>query len=110
LREGLLEEIKVMRKLKHSNIVELYDVLNTSSNYYLVQEYCDQGDLQKMLKLRKSLPDREILGLIADLVSGFTELIKQGVVHRDLKPANILVNKGKFKLADFGFAKCVENF
>jgi calcium-dependent protein kinase len=48
--------------------------------------------------------------LLKDIVTGFIELIKKGIVHRDLKPANILINRGEFKIADFGLSKCVENF
>jgi len=41
---------------------------------------------------------------------GFLELVKNGIIHRDLKPANILISNGKYKLADFGFSKSVDNF
>ncbi len=44
-----------------------------------------------------------------DILSGFIELLKHGVIHRDLKPENILIHQGKHKLADFGFAKSVDN-
>ena len=45
------------------------------------------------------------------LVEGFKELSKHGVIHRDLKPANILLHEGSiYKLADFGFARFVDNF
>ena len=37
-------------------------------------------------------------------------MAKQGIVHRDLKPENILIHNGEFKITDFGFAKCVDNF
>jgi len=37
-------------------------------------------------------------------------MAKQGIVHRDLKPENILLHNGVFKITDFGFAKCVDNF
>ena len=56
---------------------------------------------------------------MSDLIRGFIELVKNGVIHRDLKPANILIHNGIYKLAgswiiniflDFGFAKYVENF
>jgi len=45
-----------------------------------------------------------------DVLLGFMELVQNGIIHRDLKPANILINQGTYKLADFGFAKCVSNF
>ena len=44
------------------------------------------------------------------IVEGFKELTSNGIIHRDLKPANILSNEGIFKIADFGFAKYVDNF
>lgn len=52
---------------------------------------------------------------MVDILTGFQELIKHGVIHRDLKPANILIktdifNNEQFKLADFGFSKLVDNF
>lgn len=49
--------------------------------------------------------------IFKQLIMGFRELVNLGIIHRDLKPANILVNsKGEFKLADFGFAKYVDNY
>lgn len=44
------------------------------------------------------------------ILSGFTELVRERIVHRDLKPANILINDGIYKIGDFGFAKYVDNF
>jgi len=44
------------------------------------------------------------------IVSGFKELVKLGIIHRDLKPANILNSDGVVKIADFGFAKYVDNY
>lgn len=48
--------------------------------------------------------------MMNDLLNGFLELIKNGIIHRDLKPANILIHKGQYKLADFGFSKNLDNF
>ena len=44
------------------------------------------------------------------ILSGFTELVREKIIHRDLKPANILINEGVYKIGDFGFAKYVDNF
>lgn len=59
---------------------------------------------------KKKLNENEALNIFMQLVEGFKELNKHGVIHRDLKPANILLNNGVYKLADFGFARFVENF
>ena len=90
--------------------MELIDVFYTETSYFIIYELCDQGDLQKYLKKNRVLDDRECFSFLKDMVTGFIELIKKGIIHRDLKPANILINRGSFKISDFGFAKCVENF
>ncbi|CAD8197134.1 unnamed protein product [Paramecium octaurelia] len=114
LREGLISEIKVMQKLKSPNIVQLMDVMETNNNYYIIQEYCDSGDLDKLIEnyvsQKKTMPEKDAVKFMIDILNGFIQLIKNGIIHRDLKPANILIDKGTFKLADFGFAKCVDNF
>ena len=48
--------------------------------------------------------------MVRQLVCGFSELVAKKVVHRDLKPANIILHDGLYKIADFGFAKYVDNF
>jgi len=51
------------------------------------------------------LSEAEALGILKDVLTGFIELLKHGVIHRDLKPDNILMHQGVYKIADFGFAK-----
>jgi serine/threonine protein kinase len=107
LMQGLQQEVQVMSKLKSPCIVSLYGVLETSNNYYIIQEYCDSGDLRGLLKKGKTLKEDKALLILKDILEGFVELLSHGVIHRDLKPENILIHNGKYKLADFGFAKTV---
>lgn len=58
----------------------------------------------------KRLTELEAFDVLRQIVEGFKELQKHGIIHRDLKPANILINNGIFKIADFGFAKIVNNY
>lgn len=76
----------------------------------MVVEYCRNGDLRKKLKEIKMFPESEALKIMEDILTGFLELQRLGVVHRDLKPENILIDRGACKLADFGFSKTVDNF
>lgn len=110
LQKGFSQEIAVMKKLKSVNIVQLYDVLETTNNYYIVCEYCNQGDFRKYLKQNKRLNEDQAKKVLVDILSGFIELVKNGIIHRDLKPENILIANDVFKLADFGFARTVHNF
>ena len=84
--------------------------METSNNYYIIQEFCDSGDLQRTFKKSCPIEEKEAIKIWIDLLEGFIELVKKGIIHRDLKPANILKHKNIYKLADFGFAKCLSNF
>lgn len=66
--------------------------------------------MEGQLKKKRFLAENEALHVLKDILTGFVQLIKHGILHRDLKPANILIEKGCHKLADFGFAKMVDNF
>ncbi|EAS04850.2 kinase domain protein (macronuclear) [Tetrahymena thermophila SB210] len=117
LMNGLLQEIQIMKKLDSNYIVKLIDVLETKNNYYIVQEFCDQGDFRNYLKQKGYLPEQEAKQVLVDILNGFLELLKHGIIHRDLKPENILIQTKNpqtgeriFKLADFGFSRTVDNF
>ena len=59
---------------------------------------------------RKRFNEVDAWKVMKQIVQGFKELVVNAVIHRDLKPANILSHEGVFKIADFGFAKYVDNF
>ena len=71
LREGLISEIKVMQKLDSPNVVSLIDVMETNNNYYIIQEFCEGGDLDNYLAKQKILPEKEALKFLTDILSGF---------------------------------------
>ena len=48
--------------------------------------------------------------MLVDLLKGYQPLLKAGIIHRDIKPENVLLHEGRLKLADFGFAKYMNNF
>lgn len=70
----------------------------------IVTELCDGGDLAKIIKARKAIPEREAQDILKEIINGYRGVNRFGIVHRDLKPANIFFNEGKVKIADFGFA------
>lgn len=72
---------------------------------YLVLEYCEDGDLQRLLKEKGPLTEAEAVRLMRQILEGFKELRRRGIIHRDLKPENILIHRGTFKIADFGLAR-----
>jgi serine/threonine-protein kinase ULK/ATG1 len=55
--------------------------------------------------MNKAQGEKKALQIMLQIVQGCKEMVRLNIVHRDIKPANILVNKGLYKLADFGMAK-----
>lgn len=71
-----MAEIEILKMLKSNNIVGFLDVMESTNNYYIVQEYCDGGDLRAFLKNRGSVPEQEAIEIIAQVCNGFIELLK----------------------------------
>jgi len=57
--ELLENEIKVLRFCNNNNIIKLYDIKKTKSNFYLILEYCNEGDLSQYIKAKKLLTEEE---------------------------------------------------
>ena len=110
LKSQLKVEIEVLKRLKHNNIVRLIDVLQSSNSMYIITEFCKDGDLRESLAKKKVFSESDALNVFFQILDGFQQLVINGVIHRDLKPANILIHHGIYKIADFGFARFVNDF
>ena len=110
MTNALKNEITNMRLIDHINVVKLFDVKKSTNNFYLICEYCSQGNLESYISSKGGqLSIQESLRFIRDIVSGFRCLYAKCIVHRDLKPANLLLQKNRLKIADFGFSKLVDH-
>ncbi|CAK60875.1 unnamed protein product (macronuclear) [Paramecium tetraurelia] len=109
IKQQIINEIEILKKCNHPNIVRFIDLIDTPKYIYIIIEYCKDGDLKELLN-QKRLSEVESFDVLRQIVEGFKELQKHSIIHRDLKPANILINNGIFKIADFGFAKIVNNY
>lgn len=87
--------------------MKCYDIFSTANNCYIITEFCNEGDLENLLKKREKLPEEEALPILREFLMGFMHIAESGFLHRDLKPANILLKDKVVKIADFGFAKRV---
>ncbi len=102
-REG-----KVGLMLKHPNIVEVLAVNQDAetSQYYLVMEFVEGGNLREIVKIRGKFSPQETMKILQDCVEGLTFAYSKGYTHRDIKLTNILISSGgQAKLVDFGLAQ-----
>ncbi|GIW96324.1 MAG: protein kinase [Pirellulaceae bacterium] len=103
--EQFLREGHVGEKLRHPNIVPVYEVNSDPREPYLVMEFVEGQTLKEMVRLRGKLEPPLALKIISDVLNALQYAIEQGVTHRDLKMSNVLVSSsGKSKLVDFGLA------
>ena len=70
LKESLDNEISIMQKLRHPNIVELYEVITTANNIYLIMEFCSGGDLKRFCSTRK-VNEEMALNILKQISKGF---------------------------------------
>lgn len=104
--ERITREIHILKTLRHSNIVQLYDTVTSNRHIYLIMEYAEGGDLFEFINSKKKLDEFKACQLFQQLISAIEYIHKLGIVHRDIKPENILLDE-KFemiKLVDFGLS------
>lgn len=91
--QNLEIEISILRTYRHRNIVCLHDVQKTERHFYLILEYCGGGDVQHLIRTRKTgrLSERLTRRLMRDLAAGLKFLWGQELIHRDIKPQNLLL-------------------
>ncbi|WP_182865184.1 serine/threonine-protein kinase [Rhodopirellula sp. JC639] len=103
--EQFLREGSMGLKLRHPNIVSIYDVVSDPRNPFLVMEFVEGQTLRELVRLRGKLPPKLALQLIHEIASGLAHAASMGISHRDLKLSNVLISSdGKAKLVDFGLA------
>ena len=98
-------EIKILKTLRHPNIVHLYSIIQNESNIYLIMEYIPGKELFDYIVFKHRLQEMEACKFYQQILSGVEYLYKLGIVHRDLKPENmILDSKKNIKIVDFGLS------
>jgi serine/threonine protein kinase len=107
-----LTEIKVLKALRHENIIHLEDDFETSDRIYLVMEMMSGGELFDYVVAKGTLSEEEASELVRKICSAVAHMHANNIIHRDLKPENLLLTaSGKdaqVKLIDFGLAKVMQ--
>ncbi|XP_016476605.1 mitogen-activated protein kinase kinase kinase 5-like isoform X1 [Nicotiana tabacum] len=103
----LEQEIRVLRQLKHRNIVQYYGSEIMEDRFCIYLEYVHPGSINKYVRDRcGAMTESIVRNFTRHIVSGLAYLHRTKTIHRDIKGANLLVDAcGVVKLADFGLAK-----
>lgn len=104
----MLLEIDVLRRLRHPNVIALYEVYESTKYIHLLLPYLEGGELFERIKAKGLYKESDAVIVMRHFLSALAYLAENKVVHRDLKPENlILATKGDdhdLRIADFGLA------
>ena len=105
-----LREARAAAKIRHPNVVEVFDVGFDEGAVFLAMELLEGQDLAALLRSRSGLPLHEVVEILAPVLAGVRAAHEAGVVHRDLKPSNIfLARRGRTRreavVLDFGVSR-----
>lgn len=93
------------KRLKHKNIVPIYEVGSEGNQHYLTMEFVEGGNFRELLKARGKFSVTEATRYAIDIAEGLEYALTLGVTHRDMKLTNVLLSsQGIAKLVDFGLA------
>ncbi|NXN78102.1 KCC1G kinase, partial [Bombycilla garrulus] len=113
-RDSSLEnEIAVLKKIKHENIVTLEDIYESTTHFYLVMQLVSGGELFDRILERGVYTEKDASLVIHQVLTAVKYLHENGIVHRDLKPENLLYltpeENSKIMITDFGLSKMEQN-
>ena len=110
-KERVEREIKILKSIRHPNIIHLFSVLQTKENLYLIMEYARGKELYEFILINGKLDELTACCFFQQLISGLEYLHKNNIVHRDIKPENLIVNRRtkELKIVDFGLSNNFKN-
>ena len=112
--EEITNEINILKKLDHPKVLKVLDFYITDSNYYIITEYCPEGELFNEIIKKGKFDEGQSSFIMNQLFKGMAYCHGMNIIHRDLKPENIMIAKREkneclqVKIIDFGTAKIFE--
>nr|XP_009931912.1 PREDICTED: serine/threonine-protein kinase H1 [Opisthocomus hoazin] len=107
-REVCESELSVLRRVRHTNIIQLIEVFETQDRVYMVMELATGGELFDRIIAKGSFTERDATRVLQMVLDGVKYLHTLGITHRDLKPENLLYyhpgTDSKIMITDFGLA------
>ena len=103
--ERVDREINILKEINHLNLIKIIKIKEDADNYYMVMEFCENGELFNQIVKKRRLDENESAYYYFQLINGLEYIHSKNIVHRDLKPENLLINKKNIlKIIDFGLS------
>ena len=100
------QEIEIMKLVKHKNVVQMYEIMESENKLYIVLDFCEKGELFDYIVERERLNEKKACSFFQQLIDGIEYIHQINICHRDLKPENILLDSQEnIKISDFGLSK-----
>lgn len=108
-KQKVMQEFVILRRLRHQNVVRLYESFETQQHIVFVMEVCGGGELLTYVRRRRRLKEDVASFIFAQIITGLEYCHEKNVLHRDVKLDNILLtSQGDIKICDFGVSKHVK--
>lgn len=107
--DRISREIKILKQVHHPNVVQLYEIIETEDDLYLVMEFAQSGELFDVIVEHQRLKEAHACKYFQELMAAINYIHSVGICHRDLKPENLLIDyDGSLKMVDFGLSNMYE--
>ena len=105
-KNKLLREVNFLLKLRHDNVVKIFETIEDKKHFVIVMEICAGGDLLNYVRKRRKLKEPVAKKIFKQILDGLCYIHSKLIAHRDIKLDNILLDgSGNVKIADFGVCK-----
>jgi serine/threonine protein kinase len=105
IRARFKREAQICARIKHLNLVDIYDYIAQEDQVVLVLEYVEGHSLAELIKAKGPFPVNVTVAILLEILKGLAYAHNKGVIHRDLKPENILISdEGIVKISDWGLS------
>lgn len=109
-KKKVMQEVLILQKTRHKNIVKLFDSFETNKHIVFVMELCAGGDLLNYVRKRRKLKENVAKYIFKQVVDGLYYCHSKGIVHRDIKLDNLLLDEtGTVKICDFGVSRLLQD-
>jgi serine/threonine protein kinase len=106
-RDRFRREATLMMRLRHENVVGVYDHFKDGGGHFLVMEYVDGRPLSELLAREGALPPDEAAWIVGRMALALAHIHSNGIVHRDVKPSNVLIRRDGVGETG-GFRYCIQ--